>query len=70
MSHETEGVGVAIPSDIGAVMSTDLSLAVEWRHATRVVFRHYLSRGYEVSGFERGPTVSRYVLTRIPEADA
>lgn len=67
LSLGTETVGVVIPSDIGAVMDDDLTLAVEWRQATRSSFRHYLSHGYEVTGFRRGPTLSMYSLTPIKE---
>lgn len=47
-------VDVAIPSDIGAVMSRDPALAVAWREATRDVLVHYLERGYEVRELIRG----------------
>ena len=63
----TETVGIVIPSDIGTMMDEDLSLAVEWRHATRAAFLHYLAAGYEVTGFRRGPHVSMYALTLLPE---
>ena len=56
---------VSIPSDVGALMTDDAALAVEWRHATRTVFEHYLSRGYEVREFARGTPVSTYLLARI-----
>jgi len=63
----TDTVGIVIPSDIGTMMDEDLGLAVEWRQATRVSFRHYLAAGYEVTGFRRGPNVSMYALTPLPE---
>ena len=59
-----DAVRVAIPSDIGALMADDMELALAWRDATRVVFQHYLAEGFEVTGFERGPRVSSYVLAR------
>ena len=58
-------VHVAIPSDIGTLMSDDLGLAVAWREATRAVFHHYLSSGYEVREFQRGTPVSTYLLARL-----
>jgi predicted GNAT superfamily acetyltransferase len=58
-------VHVAIPSDVGTLMSDDLGLAVAWREATRAVFDHYLSSGYEVREFRRGTPVSTYLLARI-----
>jgi len=53
---------VAIPTDVGAIMDDAPALAVAWREATRTAFTHYLARGYEVTGFLRGPVVCRYVL--------
>jgi len=61
-------VRVAIPSDIGSIMDDDMQLALEWRIATRTVFRHYLRSGYEVRDFVRGVDTSQYVVVR--EADA
>lgn len=58
---------VAIPYDVGSLMADDMELAVEWREATRAVFRRYLSGGYEVVEFERGRPTSAYVLRRVPE---
>jgi len=55
-------IRVAVPSDLGSLMDDDLPLAVAWRLATRPVFRHYLSVGYEVAGFERGAPTSDYLL--------
>jgi len=62
-----EAVRVVIPSDVGALMSDDLPLAVEWRGATRAVFDHYIRCGYEVRDFERGDPVSTYLLVRSEE---
>jgi chorismate synthase len=66
-------VGVAIPSDIGAVMSRDPTLAMEWREATRAALIHYLERGYEVRELMRGDEaatgsggVASYVLEYAP----
>ena len=63
----SDRVAIAIPSDISALMREDLDLAIEWRQATRVVFTHYLTRGYEVREFERGQRASAYVLVSSPE---
>ena len=62
-----EEVRVSIPSDIGALMADDPALAVEWRRATRAVFDHYLSSGYEVREFQRGAPMSAYLLARMTE---
>lgn len=58
-------VRVTIPSDVGAIMSEDLPLAVAWREATRAVFSEYLDAGYEVREFRRGEQISEYLLARI-----
>ena len=70
-------VGVAIPSDIGAVMSRDPSLAMEWREATRRALVHYLERGYEVRELMRGDAattglagVATYWLEHAPATGA
>jgi len=60
-----DAVRVSIPSDVTALMHDDLGLAVEWRLATRAVFAHYLSQGYEVCEFERGEAASTYFVARI-----
>jgi predicted GNAT superfamily acetyltransferase len=57
---------LSVPADIEAVMGADMPLAVRWREATREAFRHYISRGYEVREFFRGPVVSSYLLC-LPE---
>jgi len=58
-----------VPADIEGVMEVDMPLAVRWRETTREAFQHYLSRGYEVREFLRGPTVSSFVLA-LPDADS
>lgn len=63
-----DSVRVAIPSDIGALMADDMTLAVEWRDATRAVLRRYLAEGFEVTEFERGRRTSAYLLARRGEA--
>ena len=65
-----DAVRVAIPSDIGSLMSDDMELAVRWRSATRAVFRHYLDAGYEAVGFTRGLRTSAYRLARRRDAEA
>jgi len=55
-------IRVSITSDIGALMTDDLPLALEWRAATRAVFAHYLKSGYEVDDFVRGAETSQYIL--------
>lgn len=70
-------VDVAIPSDIGAVMSRDPTLAVAWREATREALVHYLERGYEVRQLIRGDEaatgstgVASYLLEHAPTSSA
>ncbi len=53
---------LAVPRVVDAMMEGDLALAIRWREATRQVFIHYLSRGYEVREFFRGEEVSSYLL--------
>lgn len=64
LSLGNPAIRVAIPSHVGALMDGDIDLAVEWRLATRRALDHYLSSGYEVSGFERGGRTCAYVVTR------
>ena len=59
-----DAVSVVIPSDVVRLMADDTGLAVAWRVATRAALAHYMARGYEVREFDRGTTVSRYVLVR------
>lgn len=70
-------VDVAIPSDIGAVMSRDPTVAVAWREATREALVHYLERGYEVRELIRGDEaatgsagVASYLLEYAPRSAA
>ena len=65
-----DAVRVAIPSDIGSLMSDDMGLAVRWRGATRAVFRHYLDAGYEAVGFTRGLRTSAYRMARRRDVEA
>ena len=53
---------IPVPAVVEEVMRRDLSLAVGWREATREVFVHYFSRGYEAREFLRGDDVSYYLL--------
>lgn len=53
-----------IPSDVDAMMASNLPLAVRWREATRALFQHYLSLGYLVRDFFRQGPVSSYLLER------
>lgn len=55
-------VGVDIPSDIGEVMVRDPEAAAAWRAATRAVFEHYFSRGYEARELVRAGARATYVL--------
>lgn len=67
LSSGNDPLRVSIPSDIGGLMNDDPGLALEWRVATRRVFGHFLSRGYQVVEFERGRRVSDYLIATIPD---
>ena len=56
---------VAIPADILEIMTRSTDVAVQWRKATRAVFTHYLSAGYEVRELLRAGTTSDYLLERL-----
>ena len=60
---------LSIPADIEEVMRAELSLAIRWREATREAFLHYLSRGYVIREFLRGPVLSSYLLA-LPDKEA
>lgn len=40
---------IEIPTNIESMKKRDLSVAIEWREATRKIFEHYLPRGYAVT---------------------
>jgi chorismate synthase len=63
---EEPRVGVDIPSDIGEVMARAPEAAVAWRGATRAVFEHYFSRGYEARELLRASSLATYVLEPTP----
>jgi predicted GNAT superfamily acetyltransferase len=56
---------VAIPADILEIMTQSMDVAVRWRTATRAVFTHYLSEGYEVRELLRAGATSDYLLERM-----
>jgi predicted GNAT superfamily acetyltransferase len=66
LSLTAPAVAVSVPAEIGALMKDDLSLAVAWREATRAVFLHYLSAGWEVREFVRGDPTSTYLVCAPP----
>ncbi|MCJ7630760.1 MAG: hypothetical protein MUO50_20470 [Longimicrobiales bacterium] len=53
---------LAVPGAVDAIMEGDMPLAIRWRKATREVFLHYFSRGYEAREFIRGEGRSYYLL--------
>lgn len=61
---EADRIRVAIPPNIGALMELAPSLALAWREATRAVFDHYLSRGWEVRHLLRHPRTPAYLMHR------
>ena len=66
LDRDASVLAVSIPADIQAVQSVSREAAVAWRNATRSVFEHYLSRGYEVRKLVRGSPCSRYLMYREP----
>jgi predicted GNAT superfamily acetyltransferase len=62
---------VEIPEDIFEVRARSADEAWQWRSLTRRAFRHYLARGYVVTGWHRRPPGrhSAYVLTAPPDVD-
>lgn len=67
LSLHASAVRVKIPADVSALMHDDLPLAVAWREATRAVFGHYLSAGWEVREFERDGSTSTYLVCAPPQ---
>jgi predicted GNAT superfamily acetyltransferase len=61
-------LSLPIPADIEEVMRAQLPLAIRWRETTREAFLHYLSRGYVIREFLRGPVISSYLLA-LPDKD-
>lgn len=62
---DADALLVAIPSDIGAIMSAAPDLALEWREATRSAFVQYVGQGWEVREVLRRETTSDYLLVRV-----
>lgn len=56
---EVADVRVEIPREIHDVKLTSMERARAWRSSTRRAFVHYLSRGYNVTGFWREPESGR-----------
>jgi len=65
-------VKLAIPSDIQTVKTESSDLGRQWREATRQAFLWYLSRGYEIQGFERQAAAKTrsYILIRNADPHA
>ena len=61
---DAEALLVAIPTDIGPIMSAAPDLALEWREATRSAFVRYVGQGWEVREVLRRETTSDYLLVR------
>jgi predicted GNAT superfamily acetyltransferase len=45
---------VEVPPHLQALKQDDLELAQEWREKSRLVFEHYFTQGYAVTGFATG----------------
>jgi predicted GNAT superfamily acetyltransferase len=65
LGNSSDQLLVAIPADILEIMSRSMDVAVQWRNATRAVFTHYLSAGYEVRELLRAGATSDYLLERL-----
>jgi predicted GNAT superfamily acetyltransferase len=50
LSLQAAQIAVEVPSDIQKLKLANGRLAIQWREATRRVFRHYLGTGYEIRG--------------------
>jgi predicted GNAT superfamily acetyltransferase len=63
-------VGVIVPTGFTEMQQRDLSLARDWRSATREIFEALLARGYVVEEFvlDRPARRGTYLLTRSPES--
>ncbi len=55
---------VPVPADIQSLKEGDVELARCWRRATRTVFRHYLSRGWELREVTGEGNPVHYLLVR------
>jgi len=48
-----------VPADWQALRRADMDLAMAWRTNTRLLFEHYLARGYAVTGYASGWAAER-----------
>jgi predicted GNAT superfamily acetyltransferase len=53
---------VEIPVGFGKMMESEPALALDWRLATREVFKTYLGRGYRAVDFFLSPDAGRYLI--------
>jgi chorismate synthase len=63
---------VEIPGRYGDMLAADPALALEWRLATRRIFRHYFAQGYRAVDFFLAADRSRgqYLLARDSDSAA
>jgi predicted GNAT superfamily acetyltransferase len=66
LSLDAPHLAVTIPTDFTEMQQRNLTLAQDWRLATRGIFTTYLPRGYEVVDFviDRPRGRGTYLLTR------
>jgi predicted GNAT superfamily acetyltransferase len=50
---------VEVPAYWQTLRRADMTLAMEWRMTTRLLFEHYLAQGYAVTGYARGGAAER-----------
>ncbi len=66
VAAHSQGVRVAIPDDVIALLDSDPPLARRWRDTTRLAFTTLFGDGYRVTGFTRGTDAQppAYLLQR------
>jgi predicted GNAT superfamily acetyltransferase len=66
IGHDASIIRIEIPTNIQELKVKSPDDAYQWRQQTRTCFRHYISKGYAVSGFYRDSETSRcfYILNR------
>jgi predicted GNAT superfamily acetyltransferase len=59
LSRKEAALLVEVPADWQGLRQADMSLASDWRARTRLLFEHYLGRGYAVTGYAGGQATGR-----------
>jgi predicted GNAT superfamily acetyltransferase len=50
---------VEVPAHWQTLRRAEMALAMEWRMTTRLLFEHYLTQGYAVTGYAHGGAAER-----------